>query len=194
MIVTVQGTPGDEVRRGFVHLVTKRMRPRYLVASVVVAWVAVATFVPLASALPPAIRKGAVIRHLQAETSALVSGWTREIEVENTNGTYFPFEWSFGQRSVMMVDRSWHSVALELAPVNCPDGKPQTITFGSPGNTVHRKLVLARGFNWYSVPLGWLQGAEELTLSYRCVVVPPDDNRPLAVAVGGIVGHPGPTG
>jgi hypothetical protein len=169
-------------------------RIRHLVAAGLVVWVAVATLVPLGSTLPPALRAGTAVRRLHSEITALGSGWTGNIEhASESKHTPGPraWEWSLGERSTIQVDQHWSVITLDLSPVSCRGGERQRIALAGPGATTGPILVLTRGFHQYSIDLGWLHGARELTLSYGCVVVPASsqkdgDPRPLAVAIAGL--------
>ncbi len=171
-----------------------RPRARHLVAAALGAWVVV-SLVPLAWTLPPALRVGTAVRRLQGQVDALGSGWAGTINTSQQSKGKGPlaWEWSLGPTSTITIQPSWSAISLELKPIVCADRKRQRIFVSSPNATTVRTLVLNRGFHWYPINLGWLNGSDELTFSYRCVQsTAPIDNglrnqRPFAVAVAGLV-------
>jgi len=172
----------------------KGSRFRHLVAAGLGVWL-VAGLVPLAWKLPPALRAGSAAERLHAELSPLGSGWTGTIEVSEASNRIGPlaWEWSRGPISTITVKPSWSTISLELASVACPHGRRQHVFVSGPGAARARSLVIRPGYHWYPMPLGWLHGADELVLSYRCVQRPSPldgglrDRRPLAIAIAGFV-------
>lgn len=173
-------------RRGF--------RSRYLVAAGLGVWV-VASLVPLAWTLPPALRAGTDVRRLHSQIGALGSGWFGAINTSEGTTSNGPaaWEWSYGPTSTITIQPSWSAISLELKPIACADRKRQRIVVSSPGATAVQILVLERGFHWYRIRLGWVHGGDELTFSYRCVQAPVAidgglrNRQPVAVAIAGFV-------
>ena len=174
-----------------------RRRPRPLRAVLVVAgaWAVGAALVPLAWTLAPAVKTGAAVRHLRGELVVLGSGWTGTIHAvapSEKGASVLAWEWSRGPTSTIKLDRAASALELELEPVGCPGGKAQVVTLRSPSATGDRNVALRAGFHWYSIGLGWAQGAGELALSYRCVVAPPAPRyghappQEMAVAIAGL--------
>jgi len=171
-----------------------RPRARHLVAAALGAWVVV-SLVPLAWTLPPALRVATAVRSLQGQLDALGSGWTGTINRSQHSKGKGPlaWEWSLGPTSTITIQPSWSTISLELKPIICADRKRQRIVVSSPNATTVRTLVLNGGFHWYPITLGWLNGGDELTFSYRCVQSPAaidsglSNRRPFAVAVAGLV-------
>ena len=159
------------------------------------AWAVAAGLVPLAWTLGPAVRTSGAVRHLRGELAVLGPGWTGTIDAANSSGEragVLAWEWSSGLTSTVRLERAASALDLELKPVGCADHKPQVLTVRSPGVSVDRTLALRGGFHWYSISLGWAQGAGELALSYRCVVAPPAPRRghgpppSMAIAIAGL--------
>lgn len=157
-------------------------------------WAFGATLVPLVWEVPPALRAGTVVRRLHGQLTPLGTGWTGIIQVKPGGASGpVPFEWSLGAVSTILIERSWRSVSVDLEPIACPDRRPQTVLVGGQDPAAARTLVLRPGFHWYRLLLGPAHVGGQITLSYRCVVVPASvhpsraDERPLAVAIGGLV-------
>ncbi len=147
------------------------MKPRHLVAVLLGAWVALVCLVPLAGALPTAVRAGTVVRRLHGELAVLGSGWTKTIAYTSSgrDGTGdAAWEWSIGRRSTIRLEPGDVGLKLDLEPFACTDRRPQRLTVQSPG-TGSQTLVLSPGFHWYVIGLGTLRAPGELALTYRCV-------------------------
>lgn len=157
-----------------------------------------ASLLPLAWTLPPALRAGTAVRRIHG-SEVLGSGWTGTVDyVESTKGTSpAAWEWSYGPVSTIKIEPTWSAISLDLLSVVCSDGKPQRVVVRSPDATGSRMLVLRGGFQWYAIGLRWVRGGHELTLAYRCVGWPAHpisgvSTVPLAVAfAGAIVQHSG---
>lgn len=171
-----------------------RVKPRHLLAGLLGVWVALVCLVPLAGALPPAIKAGTVVRRLHGELAVLGSGWTKTIGFTSSgrNGTGdAAWEWSIGARSTIRLQPGDDGVKLDLDPSACSDRKPQRLTLQSPG-AGNRTLVLSPGFHWYVIDLGTLRAPGQLALTYRCVAptTPPRGDLPRGprgVAIAGLV-------
>jgi hypothetical protein len=155
----------------------------------------VVSLVPLTWTLPPALKLGSAVRRLQGQVDVLGSGWSGTINTSQDSNGKGPlaWEWSLGPTSTVTIQPSWSTISLELKPIICADRKRQRIVVSSPNATTVRTLVLNRGFHWYPITLGWVNGGDELTFSYRCVQSPAAidsglrNRRPNAVAFAGIV-------
>jgi len=168
-------------------------RARYLVAAGLGVWV-VASLVPLAWTLPPALRSGTAVRRLHNQIGTLLgSGWLGEITSSAATEAKGPaaWEWSSGPNSTITIQPTWTAISLELKPITCADRKRQRIVVSSSDTRATQTLILKRGFHWYRIDLDRVHG-NELRFSYRCVQAPiAIDNglrhrQPLGVAIAGL--------
>ena len=151
---------------------------------------------PLAWTLAPAVKTGAAVRHLRGELVVLGSGWTGTIHAvapSEKGASVLAWEWSRGADVHHQAGPSCQRLGAGAEnSVGCPGGKAQVVTLRSPSATGDRNVALRAGFHWYSIGLGWAQGAGELALSYRCVVSPPAPRyghappQEMAVAIAGL--------
>lgn len=165
-----------------------------MLAALLACWALAAIVVPLASSLPTAVRDAPVVRRLHDELELLGSGWSGAIDVptDHVKGPY-AWEWSKGGHSTIRIPPGWDAVELEMSPARCAGGKAQRVVFGGDTARSHPVLVLAAGFHWYDVGLGFLHGADTLSLTYGCIVQAIGVHRGehVAVALAGLqVGRP----
>lgn len=111
-------------------------------------------------------------------------------------GTVTGYYWSKGTSSKLSTPAGWQDVAVLLRGVTCNGGVPQQLVVRiRPGTSgVIDSVPVATSFNWKVIKLPGSEKAQNLTLSYRCVVQPSarnptsKDTRYLAVAVAAVVG------
>jgi hypothetical protein len=159
-----------------------------------VTWVVLATVIPLAFAIGPALRTGTVSRRLHGELSGVLGpGWSSRIaHIPATAPWANPPSWvaSIAGSARIRVRAGAKAVSFELEPIGCR-GELSRLSLTGAGTTGAETIVLRRGFHWYRVGLS-PQRDKRLTLTVGCVAQPgsrrpPGPARPTRMAIAGVL-------